>query len=114
MDRSESQNVIEYPDMQKNTDITQLLDELYFLSEEERTGILQRWEGASPAARAGITAVLHSAKRRQDSFMAEKIAADPTFPARTDAFLHSAFDDIKHAYEEQEKAGLDDTILPAA
>lgn len=90
------------------------MDELYFLSEEERAGILQRWNSAPPAARAAIVAVLHSAKKRQDSLIVEKIAADPSFPARTEEFLRSAFDDIKHAYEEEEKASLNSTLPPAA
>ncbi len=89
--------------MLKQTDIKQLLDQLYSVSLEERTEVEERFANASDGEKSVIIDVLTRAKQQQDELFGQTILADPTFPDKLQRFLHDAMGDIKRVYEEQEK-----------
>ena len=90
--------------MPSPSDALALLDQLYCFSPAEAAVIRAKIEKASPEGLGQIHAILQEALRRQERFLGQMIAQDPTTMERVKVHAHDAFVRVKNAYEQEEQS----------
>jgi polyribonucleotide nucleotidyltransferase len=98
--------------MDKNTEVTELLGQLYFLTNDQRADIVKKFENIPAEGIEKLLTVLKEAKAQQEELFLHAIERDAEFPQKLQKFLHEISEDFKKRYEAEEKTNVDSILGP--
>ena len=89
--------------MYKQTQITELLDQLLFLTGDDAQEIVEQFEGYPKEAVEKLIVILKEAVKEQQSMLEKEIEYNEEFARGFQEMLKETFTEIREAYEKGEE-----------